>query len=58
MPETARGVLSGYRNRYAALRSAVTETEPTFDDALLGEVSIADLLTVPVYTLADRWRER
>ncbi len=58
MPEVARGVLSGYRNRYAAIRSAVTETEPTFDDALLGGVSMADLLTVPVYTLADRWRER
>ncbi len=57
MPEVARGVLSGYRNRYAAIRSAVTETEPTFDDALLGDVSMADLLTVPVYTLADRWRE-
>ena len=57
-PEIARGVLSGYRNRYTAIRSAVTETEPLFDDALLGDVAMADLLTVPVYTLADRWRER
>ena len=29
---TARGVLQGYRNRYAVLRDAVQETEPTFRD--------------------------
>ena len=27
----------GYRGRYGALRDAVTETEPTFDDAVLGD---------------------
>ena len=52
----ARAVLEGYRGRLAALRSAVTETEPTFDEALLGELPVASLVTDPVETLADRWR--
>ena len=52
----ARGVLQGYRNRYAALRDAVTETEPTFRDDLLAEIAVVDLLTEPVLDLADRWR--
>jgi glucosamine--fructose-6-phosphate aminotransferase (isomerizing) len=51
-----RQILSGYRNRYAALTDAVTETEPSFDDTRLAEVSLVDLLTEPVYVLADRWR--
>jgi len=55
---TAREVLSGYRGRYAALRDAVTETEPTLDDDLLAEVPLVDLLTEPVYVLAERWRAR
>jgi glutamine---fructose-6-phosphate transaminase (isomerizing) len=54
--DVAHAVLSGYRNRYAALRGAVTETELTFDDQRLAETDVADLLTVPVYVLADRWR--
>jgi len=49
-------VLNGYRNRYSALRDAVTETEPIFDDDRLGEEPIVDLLTEPVYELAKRWR--
>ena len=52
----ARTVLQGYQGRYTALRDAVTETEPTFDDALLATVDLVDLLTEPVYVLADRWR--
>ncbi len=52
----ARGVLAGYRRRLAALRDAVTETEPTFRDDLLAEIPVADLLTLPVSVLADRWR--
>ena len=35
-----RAVLQGYRNRYSALKDAVTETEPTFRDDLLGELSV------------------
>jgi glucosamine--fructose-6-phosphate aminotransferase (isomerizing) len=51
-----RQVLSGYRNRYAALTDAVTETEASFDDSRLAEVPLVDLLTEPVYVLADAWR--
>jgi glucosamine--fructose-6-phosphate aminotransferase (isomerizing) len=53
---TSRGVLSGYRNRYAALKDAVTEVEPSFREDLLGELPVVDLLTEPVHVLADRWR--
>jgi glucosamine--fructose-6-phosphate aminotransferase (isomerizing) len=52
---TARAVLSGYRARYTAIVDAVTETTPTFDDELLATVPITELLTQPVYVLADRW---
>jgi glucosamine--fructose-6-phosphate aminotransferase (isomerizing) len=55
-PDAMRAVLQGYQGRYGALKDAVTETEPTFDDALLGAVPVIDLLTDPVYVLADRWR--
>ena len=57
-PGTARGVLEGYQGRYAALVDAVTETEPVFDDEVLGEVPIVELLTQPVHVLAKRWRRR
>jgi glutamine---fructose-6-phosphate transaminase (isomerizing) len=51
-----RSVLGGYRNRYAALADAVTETEPTFDENVLETISVVDLLCEPIYSLADRWR--
>ena len=44
---TARSVLQGYRGRYAALRDAVTETEPTFREDLLADQPVVDLLTEP-----------
>jgi glucosamine--fructose-6-phosphate aminotransferase (isomerizing) len=54
---TAQAVLAGYRDRLVALVDAVTETEQTFDDARLGQVPIVELLTEPVYSLAERrWR--
>jgi glucosamine--fructose-6-phosphate aminotransferase (isomerizing) len=56
-PDAARQVLSGYRNRYAALADAVTETEPGFDDRRLGMVPLVALLTDPVYVLAARWQD-
>jgi len=56
-PALAHTVLSGYRNRYAALADAVTETEPVFDDERLGSVGLVDLLTQPVYVLAEGWRD-
>jgi glucosamine--fructose-6-phosphate aminotransferase (isomerizing) len=55
-PDVARGVLQGYRGRYAALKDAVTETELVFDDARLADVPLIELLTDPVYVLAERWR--
>jgi glutamine---fructose-6-phosphate transaminase (isomerizing) len=57
-PAAMRAVLEGYQGRYAALVDAVTETEPTFDDQRLGSVSVLDLLTEPVYVLAEHWRTR
>ena len=53
---TARAVLQGYRRRYQALKDAVTETEEVFRDDLLAQQTTADLLTVPILALADRWR--
>jgi glutamine---fructose-6-phosphate transaminase (isomerizing) len=55
---TARGTLQGYRNRWAALRDAVLETEPTFREDLLTTVPAADLLVKPLAELADHWRTR
>ncbi|MBK8097517.1 MAG: SIS domain-containing protein [Planctomycetes bacterium] len=58
LPASAlRGVLAGYRNRYAALQDAVTETEPQFDEDLLEQMPVIDLLTEPIGALADRWRQ-
>jgi glucosamine--fructose-6-phosphate aminotransferase (isomerizing) len=54
-PETMRAVLEGYQSRYGALVDAVTETT-TFDDGRLGELAVIDLLTSPVYVLAEAWR--
>ncbi len=53
---TARGVLQGYRHRFALLRDAVTETEPTFREDLLAEIPVADLLVASITSLADRFR--
>ena len=55
-PTAARQVLTGYRSRYHALVDAVTETESSFRDELLGDVDIVDLLVEPVHVLARRWR--
>ena len=52
----ARGVLRGYRNRYSALYDAVVETEDVFREDLLATEEVADLLTLPINVLADRWR--
>jgi len=53
---SARSVLQSYRGRYAALRDAVTETEPAFREDLLAEQPVVDLLIDPIQPLADRWR--
>ena len=47
---------TGYRDRYNAIVDAVTETEPTFRDEVLGEVPMVELLIEPVHVLAAHWR--
>ena len=54
--DVARRVLQGYRDRYAAIRDQVTETEPTMRDEVLGQLDLVELLTEPVVRLADHWR--
>jgi glucosamine--fructose-6-phosphate aminotransferase (isomerizing) len=53
---TLRAVLHGYRDRYQALKDAVTETEPSFRDDLLSSVPLVELMTEPIYDLAEHWR--
>ena len=53
---TMRGVLQGYDRRYDRLVDWVSETESTFDDRLLGELLVADLLIEPISDAADHWR--
>lgn len=54
-PAQSAEVLKGYQNRYSALRDAVMEMQPHFDETRLGEISILDLLTEPVHVLARHW---
>jgi glucosamine--fructose-6-phosphate aminotransferase (isomerizing) len=51
-----RAVLEGYRERYAALRDAVMETEPSFRDDVLTTIGIVELMTEPIADLARYWR--
>jgi glucosamine--fructose-6-phosphate aminotransferase (isomerizing) len=51
-----RGVLQGYDRRYDRLVDWVTETEGSFDESLLGELSVVDLLIEPISETADHWR--
>jgi glucosamine--fructose-6-phosphate aminotransferase (isomerizing) len=54
--EVMRGVLQGYDRRYDRLVDWVTETEGSFDESLLGELSVAELLIQPISDTADHWR--
>jgi glutamine---fructose-6-phosphate transaminase (isomerizing) len=54
--DVARGVLQGYDRRYDRLVDWVSETEGSFRDDLLAELSVADLLILPISETADRWR--
>ncbi len=54
--DVMRGVLQGYDRRYDRLVDWVTETEGSFDESLLGELSVADLLIEPISDAADHWR--
>ena len=49
-------VLQGYDNRYERLVDAVTETESSFREDRLAEVSPADALILPITSTADMWR--
>jgi glucosamine--fructose-6-phosphate aminotransferase (isomerizing) len=54
--EVMRGVLQGYDRRYDRLVDWVTETEGSFDESLLGELPVAELLIEPISDTADHWR--
>jgi glucosamine--fructose-6-phosphate aminotransferase (isomerizing) len=56
-PAVAATVLDGYRGRLQAIEDAVTEVLPTFRHDLLGELPMIDLLTLPVYVLAEYWTQ-
>lgn len=51
-----RRLLSDYRERYDGLRDHVLRKAPDFDDRLLAELPVEDLLIDPVAQLAERWR--
>jgi glucosamine--fructose-6-phosphate aminotransferase (isomerizing) len=53
--EAMRSVLEGYQSRYGALVDAVTETT-NFADERLADLPVIDLLTSPVYVLAEAWK--
>ena len=55
---TVRQVLQGYDRRWDRLVDWVTETEGSFREDRLAEVSVADLLILPVSESADLWRSR
>jgi glucosamine--fructose-6-phosphate aminotransferase (isomerizing) len=52
-----RGVLQGYDRRYDRLVDWVTETEGSFRDDLLADLTVADLLILPISESADHWRQ-
>jgi glutamine---fructose-6-phosphate transaminase (isomerizing) len=54
--EVMRGVLQGYDRRYDRLVDWVTETEGSFNDSLLGELPVSELLIGPISDTADHWR--
>ncbi len=53
----AADVLRRYRDRYSRLHHAVTETESSFDEALLADVPTEDLLAGDLTAVAARWRK-
>ncbi len=54
--DVIRPVLQGYDRRYDRLVDWVTETEGSFDDSLLSEIPVAELLISPISDTADHWR--
>jgi glutamine---fructose-6-phosphate transaminase (isomerizing) len=54
--DVMRGVLQGYDRRYDRLVDWVTETEGQFDESILGEIPVRELLIGPISDTADHWR--
>ena len=54
--DSIRKVLTGYHNRYGAIRDAVCETEALLRDELLLEQSTEELLVDPITLIAERVR--
>jgi len=48
--------VADYRERYDGLRDQVLRNAPDFDDGLLAELPVEDLLIDPVAQLAERWQ--
>ena len=53
---TMRSVLVGYDRRYDRLVDWVTETESGFDDRLLGELPVGELLMESISDVAEHWQ--
>jgi glucosamine--fructose-6-phosphate aminotransferase (isomerizing) len=49
-------VLQGYDDRFNRLVDWVTETEGSFREDRLAEVSVEDLLILPISETANHWR--
>ncbi len=54
--DVMRGVLQGYDRRYDRLVDTVTETEGSFDESRLGEITVQQLLIGPVVDTAELFR--
>ena len=52
-----RSVLNGYDRRYDRLVDWVSETEGAFDERLLGELPVDELLIDPISEAAEHWRQ-
>ena len=51
-----KSVLQGYDDRFNRLVDWVTETEGSFREDRLAEVSVEDLLILPISETANHWR--
>lgn len=55
--DARKRVLEGYKQKLFALRDAVTETQDTFDESILADIDMMELLTQPVVVLASKWNQ-
>lgn len=53
--DSRKRVLEGYKQRLFAIRDAVTETKDDFDETVLCDIGVMELLTEPVVNLARYW---